>query len=436
MTRRGVPLRWSVALWVAGATAVLGVAALSTAYLVVRGALRSDLQAELREDADRVARVYEGEEGDVALAGPTGRVVVQLYDPRGRLVASSDASFETPGAALPSEVLEGQDAWRGRLLGRSFQAALAPFRLGTVAVLADTAYIGRSVSGVARALGLAGLALVVLAVPIGVLVAGAATRPIRRLADEAARLGPERLEAVEVPPHGDEVTRLATVLNDLVARLRASRDAQRAFLAETSHELRTPLTSLRGFLDRAHRTADGASRRDLEDAGRIATGMARLVEDLLELSRGQLVREVDPHLVDLHDDVTVPVAEEFTGVHVEGGPGAGALGDPERLRQALRNLVANAVRATRGESPVEVRTWVRGDEVGIDVHDAGPGVPDEMQARLFEKFAKGPGGGSGLGLAIARQIADLHGGRLTVRSRPGDTVFVLSLPAIEEDEEA
>src|SRR5690606_13515422 len=163
--------------------------------------------------------------------------------------------------------------------------------------------------------------------------------------------------------------------------------------------------------------------------------MARLVEDLLLLSRGELVREINPHLVDLLQDVARPVAAEFPGVRVEG-TALLVLGDPVRLRQLVRNLLANAVRAATG--PAGVRVNVReGDErtAVLEVEDDGPGIPPEMQERIFEKFYKGAGGGSGLGLAIARQVAKHHDGTLTVESRPGRTVFTLRLPAVQEEEE-
>jgi two-component system, OmpR family, sensor kinase len=110
------------------------------------------------------------------------------------------------------------------------------------------------------------------------------------------------------------------VLNDLSSACASALDAQRAFLAETSHELRTPLTSLQGFLERASRA------RPIPRSGATSTtpsasppGMSRLVGDLLQLSRGEVVREVDPFLVDPVADVLRPVAEEFPGVRGRGG---------------------------------------------------------------------------------------------------------------------
>lgn len=430
--RPGPSLRVRVAAWVAGATAVLMILVAVSAFVAVRTALRSDLQEALRRDVGRVAAAYDAAEAGRASSarpGPTGRVHVQLYGPDGRLFAASESAFEGASAALPAAVVGGAPAdWRGELDGTALQAATAPFRYGTVAVLADASHIGSALRGVASTLALAGAALLALALPVAWVAARAATTPIRRLAASASRLGPEDLQPLGLAVRDDDVGRLAVVLDALLTRLREARDAQRRFLAETSHELRTPLTSLRGFLARARRTAGPEAERDLADAERIAASMARLVEDLLELSRGRLVRELDLRLVDVGPEVARPVVAEFDGVRLGGGGEALVLGERERLRQALRNLVANAVRATGREGTVTV-AW-RSAEGGVDleVRDDGPGIPPGVADRLFEPFQPGPGGGTGLGLAIAKQLVESHGGRIATRSAPGATTFTITLP--------
>ena len=108
-----------------------------------------------------------------------------------------------------------------------------------------------------------------------------------------------------------------------------------------------------------------------------------------------------------------------------------------RLRQLVRNLVANAVRAATAPEKVRVRLTTEGENgaARIEVEDDGPGIPPDQQERIFEKFYKGAGGGSGLGLAIAQQVAKHHDGTLTVESRPGRTVFTVRLPLVQEDDE-
>jgi two-component system, OmpR family, sensor kinase len=436
---RVLPLRWRAAALASGAIAMLSVVASAAAFVVVRSSLQGELQDALHADAMRVAQLYQaggaGSARDV-LAGPTGGVVVQLYDPMAHLLVASDVRYEVEAAALPAAtVMEareaGEAAWRGTLAGESVQVALVPFELGVVAVVGETGFIGRALGQLARALSVTAVVVVLLSALVGFTVANAIVRPITVLARQASALGPERLGAIPYDGPHDEVGQLADVLNDLLTRLRQALDAQRSFLAETSHELRTPLTSLQGFLGRAARQADPAVHRELADARRIAHAMSRMVTDLLQLSRGQLVSEIDPHLVDLAEDVVKPVAEEVPGVEVVTAGSPTVVGDPERLRQLVRNLVSNAVRAAGDPSAVTVAATLDGDDAVLEVHDTGPGVPEELQHRIFQKFFRGQGGGAGLGLAICQQIAEAHGSKLTFVSVPGDTRFTLRLHAAE-----
>ena len=435
--RRAWPLAARAAVLASVAIGTLAVVASATAFVVVRESLRGTLQAALGDDAARVAALYRaGGAGSAReqLAGPTGGVIVQLYDPLGGLLVASEPSFAGADAVIPGDALAlARDAprdWRGTLARRPVQAALHPFEFGYVAVVAETRFIGEALARLGRALAVTTAVLVAASALAGSVLALAIVRPIRRLATAAQRLGPDRLEPIPDVGPRDEVGRLTEVLNALIARLRDALDAQRAFLAETSHELRTPLTSLQGFLERATRKAGPEALGELADAQRVAAGMARLVGDLLQLSRGEAVREVDPFLVDPLADVLRPVAEELPGVRVDGEPGLTVLGDPQRLRQLVRNLAVNGVRAA-GAAGVTLRVRPDGATVRIEVHDTGPGVPPELQAKVFEKFWTGGAGGAGLGLAIARQVARAHGSDLALASRPGDTTFSLTLPRME-----
>lgn len=435
-----LPLTWRVALLAGGATAILAGLTLLVSYQVVRSGLYTDLRRSLREDAAALAQVYSSGEGSAgsSLSGPTGGVVLQIYGPDGRLIAASDPDYERAQAALPPSDVRGagliSTMWSGHLLNKEVEVALAPFVLGVVAVIADPAYISATLADLSSTLFLSALPLVVLGLLVGYIVAAASLRPVSRLARLASQLGPDRLEPIVYSGPNDEVGRLAHTVNALVERLRESRDSQRVFLAETSHELRTPLTSLRGFLHRASRRAGPDASEDLADAQRVSLTMTRLVEDLLQLSRGEIVKEPSPHLVDLGTDVIEPVAAEFDGVHVNSQPGALVLGDPQRLRQVIRNLLANAVRVASGAHGVVLSLEVDGSEAVMRVADDGLGIPAELLERIFEKFYKGAGGGSGLGLAIAEQVTRHHGGTVSVTSEPGATEFTVRLPLVQEDD--
>jgi len=436
----GLPLTWRVALLAGAATAVLAGLTLVAAYAIVRSEMYADLRRSLREDAIALAAVYGGGEGTAGIsqAAPTGGVVLQVYGPGAQLLAASRPEFEQAQAAIPPSDVIGASLvateWSGKLLGQRVEAVLAPFVLGVVVVIADPTYIADTLTRLSRTLLLMAAVLVVTSLLVGYLVAAASLKPITRLARRASLLGPDRLEPLEYEGPRDEVGKLTETLNELLSGISEARDAQRVFLAETSHELRTPLTSLRGFLDRAARKAGPAAAEDLHDAQRVSLTMTRLVEDLLQLSRGELVKEPLVHLIEIGSDVVLPVSNEFAGVEVEHGEPALVLGDPLKLRQLLRNLVANAVRSAGRPESVSIAVAIVGGEVEVRVEDDGPGIAPEQRERIFEKFYKGAGGGSGLGLAIARQIARHHHGELTVDSEPGRTVFFLRLPLLQEDD--
>ena len=478
--RRGIALRWRIAIFSSLAIAFLSLLASVAAYAVVRSSLVGDLQRALKADVARVAAAYTTSQEEVAsnatpaqnagsqtdsaqVSAPqitasqatasqatqlgaedlqsvaTGGVIIQLYTNTGERLAASNDATAPQSPSLPTEVvtaaLSEPQTWRGELAGSPVQAALAPTSLGAAAVLAPAGYIGAALGQLARVLALAALLLVVLSVALGYLVAAAAARPVTQLARAAAQLDPGQLQPISYTGPDDEVGKLSAVLNDLIERLKLSAEAQRTFLAETSHELRTPLTSLQGFLDRSVRRSPPSLRGELEDAQRIARAMSRLVTDLLQLTRGQLVRDYTPHLLDPVTDILRPVAEEFPGVRLEAEPGHLLLGDPDRLKQLVRNLTANAVRATENPRKVTLGLITTDEHVVLLVRDRGPGIPEELLPHIFEKFHKGVGGGAGLGLAIAKQIADAHGGTLSVESFKGrGTTFRVSLPTVEEDE--
>ncbi len=432
--RQPLPLRWRLVLLVGAAIAMLSVAAVATSYLAVRASLLNDLRENLRQDAARVAALYgSGEPGSANenLTGPTGGVIITLYGANGTFLTTSATPGQDFANAIPPEVVQGAAAgvrdWQGEHQGRELLASLAPFGVGIAAVISDTTFIAGALSQIARILTALGLVLVAASGFVAWAVAGRVMRPLRNLARQAARLGPDNLQPIRYEGVNDELGLLSNVLNLLIGRLRTAMEGQRQFLLETSHELRTPLTSLQGFLDRAARRAGPEVRRELTDARRIAGNMTRLVEDLLQLGRGENVQELDLHLLDPLEDVLEQVAAEFPGVQVAGEAGILLVGDPGRLRQLFRNLTANAVRAA-GSDGVALRCELLGDEVRLSVSDNGPGIPPDQQERIFDKFYKGAGGGAGLGLAIARQIAEQHAGSISLVSKPGLTVFSVTLP--------
>nr|WP_256488022.1 hybrid sensor histidine kinase/response regulator [Deinococcus sp. HSC-46F16] len=238
----------------------------------------------------------------------------------------------------------------------------------------------------------------------------------------------------------DEVERLRAIaegqrqrLETQAKQLEEALNLQKTFLAETSHELRTPLTALLGYLRRAEREAGGS--QTLQDAQRVAENMTRLVNDLLQLSRGELVQGIEMHFVNLGNLVR-QVGRDY-GVRAEA-PDLEIVGDPGRLTQVFVNLVSNAIRVCGTPDLVHMEAEQgRGGQVCVRVIDHGPGIPDNVKPRIFDKFYRGKEAGStGLGLTIAQQVVNSHGGRIEVQDTPGGgATFVVCLPPPEEDED-
>ncbi|TBH20591.1 sensor histidine kinase [Thermus thermamylovorans] len=397
--------------------------ALYLAGRAVEGALRGHLEATLLQDARRAAEAYRLGQAGVLLT--TGGVYLHLYAADGEPLVLTQPEHRLPQGALQGVGETPKAVWE-----RGFAAALVRTPLGLLALTQDTAPIELALAALRRALLEAFFFLFPLGVLLVYLTARLAALPLEHAAREIAGRSPERLDPVALSLPKDEFGGMVQAVNGLLRALREAKEKERAFLAEVSHELRTPLTVLLGHLDRLGRNPlDGEA---LTSARATAERMRRLVEDLLALARGEAERALNPHIVDLKALAGEAAREQgvaFRGEALE------VLGDPDRLLQMLRNLIANGVRAA-GQEGVEVRLLRQGDWALLEVEDRGPGIPEDLLPRLFQRFARGPGGGTGLGLAIARAIAQAHGGEIAVESRPGCTVFRVRLPLLREEEEA
>jgi len=276
------------------------------------------------------------------------------------------------------------------------------------------------------------LLLPVLALLIWLAV-GRALEPLQRL---TALVKARRVNALDALPDTrlpDEVQPLVSALNDLLGRLRASLERERAFMADAAHELRTPLTALHlqmGMLARASGDAERAAAMEILSAG--VQRAIRLVEQMLALARQEpraeaqrvavrlddLAREIVAELVPLADAGRIDLG-------VSAAQPASVRGDPDALRTLLRNLVDNAVRYTPAGGRVDVS--VVGEAAGdtsaarLTVSDDGPGIPAAERARVFDRFYRRAGTappGSGLGLSIVKTIAEAHGATITLGDGP------------------
>lgn len=447
-----MPLRLRLALLFALGTALVIAAAALAFVLRLRVGLDAALDPALRTRAHAVA-----EELGPAVPlrpGPADEIVqVRALD--GRLLASS------PGAGTRSLLDPAQ--WRRALSGGvSFTTTVSGDRtrlLATTAHLRDgrrvlvvvgagTDVSDDAVDDVQTAFLLGGPPAVLLAGAGAWLLAGAALRPVERMRREAADIGDrDTTRRLAVPTTRDEIAALGATINGLLARLQEALERERGFVADAGHELRTPLAILRAELELAARP--GRSRDELAEAvghaGEQADRVIRLAEDLLLLARADnaqpILRPVPLVLLDLlaaaARDAGTRAAARGVTVAVHSPAELTLVADPDRLRQAVDNLLDNATRHAPAGSVVEVTVTTTGTgKITVEVADRGPGFPAEFLPHAFERFHRAEAartrdsGGTGLGLSIVHAITHAHGGQATARNRPGGGATVtLELPA-------
>ena len=442
-------LRTRLTLVSAGLMAVV-LAGVGT-FLFLR--LQADLQAAV--DVGLRARAESLAGGGVLDATAGGLIeadeaFTQLLGPDGEIVGSS---FGLPGPLLsPSEVTALD---KPRFFDRTVRTAEEPVpaRLFAVPGGATTLVVGASLEEQREAVGRLGLLLMIggplalfLATGVGWLVAGAALGPVERMRAEAAAISASepgrRLARAETR---DEIGRLGETLNLMLDRLEEALARERRLVDEASHELRTPLANLRAELELALRRARTPQEleRALRSASEETDRLVRLAEDLLVLARadrGRLpVRREPVELLPLVDAAVEALSTRAArgGVSVErlvpGGLRASL--DPLRVRQALGNLLDNALRSTPSGGRVLVEAASSDGVLSLEVRDSGEGFPESFLADAFEAFARPDGprsrhdGGTGLGLAIVRAVAEAHGGEAVARNLPeGGASVTLRIP--------
>ena len=304
-----------------------------------------------------------------------------------------------------------------------------------------------------------GVVALLVSVGVALVIARSIGKPLQRITlatEEIARGNYEEQLDITSP---EEMRRLATSFNVMAREVKASRQAQRDFVANVSHDLKTPLTSIQGF---SQAILDGTAgdedsrRRAAQVIHEEADRMAHLVDSLLDLARieaGQVVMSREPvQLASLLKECAEKIAPraEQAGVRLEvateGEPVVA--GDRDRLAQVVSNLLDNALKHTPegGRVALDARSVSREPAkrgaqtepyIEITVSDTGEGIPPEDLSRIFERFYRGDksrgkdSGGTGLGLAIAREIVRAHGGEITAESVVGlGTKFSITLPTL------
>ena len=420
---------------------------------------------DLEESFDLIGEI------SISYVGPDGTVLRRLRLPGGSAAPGPalprmDAAAVAARGGEPFDVpaVSGRDRWRALALpfaSRAADDATTPGG-GAVVVAASLDRLNSTLVRVRAAITGTAVALLALLAVAGWFAVRAGLRPLRRIEETAAAIAAGDLSrrVPEPAPPTTEVGRLARALNVMLGEVeravaaRAESEARmRRFVADVSHELRTPLFGIKGFSELYRMgglTEPGDVERTMRRIESESARLARMVEALLLLARldeGGDALPLDLNPMDLRTlaadarldlralDPTRPI--ELTGP--DGGPPARApvLGDEARLRQVVSNLVGNAAAHTPPGTPVRIGVGTVGDEAVLVVDDHGPGLTPDQAARVFDRFYRVDGsrtrsgpGGSGLGLAIARSLVTAHGGRLELRTSPGQgAAFAILLPA-------
>jgi signal transduction histidine kinase len=435
--------RLPVRVRLTAAFAVAMALVLAASGLFVYERLRNDLDESVtaglvvRANAVRTAgspaagATEEGEEGFAQVLGPDGRVVAGA----GR---------------VRDNVLSAAELRRARTRERTVVERHVPGIEGTTRVLAERGrrteivVVGQSLqdrddtlSNLVRSFALGGPIAVLLASVLGYALAAAGLRPVEAMRRRAREVSLSREdERLPLPAARDEIRRLGETLNEMLDRLGRSFERERRFVADASHELRTPVAVIKAELEGALRAGghDPQVREALIASVEECDHLAQLAEDLLILARsseGQLPVRQEP--LELREQLE-RVARRFAGradargrsICVDAGDEQSLYADELRLRQALGNLVDNALRYGQGE--IVLRARRSGSGLELEVSDQGEGFAPGFAERAFERFARGDlartRDGAGLGLSIVRAIAEAHQGRAELVPGPGATVRI------------
>jgi signal transduction histidine kinase len=364
-----------------------------------------------------------------------------------------DGSRGAPDFGPPGKRSEDIRGWRVET--RPLQIARPPEQGGYYTLGIQ---YGRQISDVSSTanrvklfLGLGVLGGAALALLAGLATSRRAMEPIAELTAAAREIERTRNPSLKMPrPEADdEVAELATTLESMLHALDEARteteatlSRQRQFVADASHELRTPLTSVLANLELLEETLQGEHREAAASALRSSRRMRRLVADLLLLARADTGREPLRHPVDLSSVVTEAASElePVAGDHeisVSAPSGLEIEGVRDELHRLVLNLMENALRHTDPGTAVEASVERRNGHIVLAVEDDGPGIPDELRDKVFERFFRAHGdrsGSSGLGLAIVRSVAESHHGSVQLEP-PLDgrgARFVVRFPVRDE----
>ena len=454
-----MPIRWRITAVSTVGMLLLLVAAGLIFLTTLRSGLENTLDNSLRSRADEVtAQVSTA--GVLLPTAPGGKLTLS-DDGYGQVLAADGSVLLTSDSRLSAALISTDRVADSRTgthffdvegvpvvpRGQPFRVLTEPLgSAGLVTVVGISRDVAdQPVETAGKQLILVGAVVFVVAAAGSWFLARSALGPVEKMRRQAARLqAADASGGLDVPTTRDELSRLGSTLNELLARLHSALERERAFVADAGHELRTPLTVLRGELELARRP--GRTHAELVETVAVASEeterLIRLAESLLVMARNEgaddlEVRQFDvmTMLAEATSLVATPAAARSVTVVVAGPESLVARGDVGRLRQAVDNVLSNALGFAPEGSTIDIEASRDADDVQIVVSDSGPGIDDELLPVVFERFRRGDTartrrsvpGGTGLGLAIARSALRSHGGDARAANRDHGTGAVLTL---------
>jgi len=453
---RGLAIRWRLTLWYAAILAVILILFSAAVYYLMGEHLLSRMDSTLRAELNAIDEELEESSTTTRLSARLhrrfGHYEHVFFDVRYRdsnvpLFSRHLGTAPFPARQAVTEntgdvsTYQSPDGNRWRIASTVIPGPSGPMVARVAASLAGDEHERRELLGTLLLIG--PLALIG-AFAGGYVLARRALAPVDRMTREAQAITAHRLDRrLEVSSPHDELGRLASTLNDMIARLQNSFAHMQRFTADAAHELRTPVTIIRSEAEVALRTTRTVEeyRHSLETLLEEVSHLTHLADQLLYLCRedagtsqmmretvalDQLVSEVSGHMRALADEKGINLIwNKHETCRMQG--------DPERLRRVLFNLLSNAIKFTPAGGTVSVSLDCPNGQLELVVADTGPGIPAEQLPRVFDRFhrinAARESGGTGLGLAISRAIVESHHGSIMIDSDVGEgTRVTVTLP--------
>jgi two-component system sensor histidine kinase BaeS len=368
-------------------------------------------------------------------------IEMKLFDADGKLIMDTDSAVDTLSPFVKKRVMAISERrvkentgpyspyalfLAGRQIGRLEVKFLSPQR--------EKVFIRRS----NRFLLISLLALGGIAVFLSIIFSRKMTRPIKALTSAAAAIEEGNFRSRVGTSGDDELGTLANAFNRMAQKLEVQENLRKKLTSNIAHELRTPISAVRGELEGM---MDGLLSSDREALQSLYDEIGRLksildgIEDLSQAEASSLIiRKAHLHLRPFLKNITERFGKVFRdkGVALElfCEEYAAVNADPDKLSQIVINLLSNALKATGKNGRVWVKAVSEKHEVRIEIGDTGCGIRETELPFIFERFYRASEGGLGLGLTIVKELAEAHGGKITVRSSYGQgSVFTLIFPA-------